>query len=824
MFITCGLSYFFIDPGGFFLTHMQIATIYPAGLEIANIGDLSTKQGIRQMENRTTDTNQDSGNKKISLFQKMKNLIISIIRKIRFILNQIYLGEETYSKVTGKLINAVKVFIVSTRKFLKDGGTTKASSIAYATIVSLIPTLTVAITFYSIFSGVGNKKEELFRKITLFMLEHNIRLNIDPVIDAISNLIDNAGKIGGVGAVIMVFSATAVLRTVEQSLNDIWGITTNRPFVLRIIYYWAALTLGPLMLIAGTTVATQISTTFSSTSYYSAHFTGNRTWLAGNKATLEYTVQKNPGNYVQLGNERIDFDNQRIYTFDAVNKSFIEDEFRLEPLDLKKFSFHDVQFIGKRGWAVGKNGIVLTTENGGDSWIIWKWGSLNFNDIHMLSPKKGFVITDNGYLLSTDNGGRAWTINVWEGYSSSLNHMTFSGEKGIVTGNNGVIITTSNEGGEWSFRVLNEAKQKNRYMNLNNVAFATASTAWLVGDQGVVLKSDDSGKTWTNKRFQEKNYHAVLFLNKDTGFIAGDDGILIKTTDGGSQWQKKSVGRSRINHLATFEGRMWLFGNNGLIKYSGEGDTWRGEEGRSFIIMMLNFFAPFLFIWLLFLLTYIHFPNTRVPFKPAAIGAAFTGAVWVIFILLFIVYVKYFSFGQLAIYGALAAIPIFLLMVYASALITLYGAEVSYTLMYPHTYLKLKKAFRNITDFHVIYGIIILHHIYGRFEEGKGASTYAELTKLTSHKNEEVDHYLDLFKKEKLILENETGVYMPTNSSKNVLVSDIIEMIHSVSLTIPSTLSSSNPVKKHMQKIMTELEKSRAQIIGKLTLAELISE
>ncbi len=49
-------------------------------------------------------------------------------------------------------------------------------------------------------------------------------------------------------------------------------------------------------------------------------------------------------------------------------------------------------------------------------------------------------------------------------------------------------------------------------------------------------------------------------------------------------------------------------------------------------------------------------------------------------------------------------------------------------------------------------------------------------------------------------------------------------MIHGISLGIPSTVAPSNPVKKHMQKIMTELDKSRVQIVGKITLAELITD
>lgn len=759
---------------------------------------------------------------KISFTRKVRNRIKDLTDRIRHMLNQIYLGEETYSLVNKKLINAIKVFIVATRKFLKDGGTTKASSIAYTVIVSLIPTLTVALTFYSIFSGVGNKKEEIFRRITLFMVEHNIRLNIDPMVDALSSLIDNAGKIGGIGAVIMVFSATAVMRTIEQSLNDIWGITKNRPMILRMIYYWAALTLGPLMIIAGTTVAAQISTAFSSPNYYTAQFAEKKVWTVGNQATINSAATPQELKHHPFNTERLDFENQKVYRFDPATKGFVDDEFRIEELDFKKSIFRDIQFIGKSGWIVGRNGIVMTTANDGDTWQLEKWGSLNFNDIHMLNTKKGFAVTDNGYLLVTEDGGRSWKINEWEGYSSSLNRIVFNNGRGIVTGDRGTILSTLNGGKDWTLSTLNEAKRKNKLVNLNGATFTDADSIWVVGDQGVVLTSDNGGTTWKNRKFQENDYFAVHFKDGKNGLIAGEGGVVVRTDDGGQKWRRSAVARNRINHITTVAGKTWIFGDNGLIKSSANLRNWTGQEGGSFFIGVANFVAPFIFIWLLFLLTYITFPNTKVPFKPAAIGAAFTGTVWVIFILLFIVYVKYFSGGQLAIYGALAAIPIFLLMIYASSLIVLYGAEVSYTLMHPHTYLKLKTAFKDIHDFHVIYGVTLLHHVYGKFESGKGPSTYGELLKITSQKSEEVDHYLSLFRKEGLIIEKDEGTFLPTNSSRNVLISDIIEMIHSVSLEIPATVPANNPVRKHLQKMMNELDKTRREIVGKVTLAQLI--
>lgn len=767
-------------------------------------------------EKKPANTIKDTEPKKT-----LKDRISSLIQRGKVILNQIYLGEDTFNLFTKKLINAIKVFIVATRKFLKDGCTTKASSIAYTTIVSLIPTLTVALTTYSMFEQVGNKKEEIFRRITAFMVEHNIRLNIDPIIDTLSSLIDNAGKIGGIGAVIMVISATAVLRTIEQSLNEIWGITKNRPIILRIVYYWAALTLGPLMLIAGTTVATQLSLAFSYPTYFSAHIAENRIWAVGNQAAIDNAESADKLIHKQFDISDIDFENQKVYRYDPDIRGFVEDEFRMEPLDFKKSVFTDIQFIGKSGWVVGRGGVILATSDGGLRWQIEKLGSFNYTNIHMLTPKKGFLLTDNGLILLTEDGAKSWSVKEWDGFSSRWNDIAFYGDTGIIVGDKGTILFSKNGGKDWTMSVLNEAKRKNRFVNLNGAAFADAANIWLVGDQGMVLASSNGGTNWTSKHFQENDYFAVHFKDRKNGLIAGENGVVVRTEDGGEKWLREKAAGSTIHHITSLKGIGYIFGENGVVKTSTDFRTWRGREGGSFLISLANFVAPFIIIWVLFLLTYIAFPNTKVPFKPAAIGAAFTSAVWVVFILLFIFYVKYFSGGQLAIYGALAAIPIFLLMIYASSLIILYGAEVSYTLMHPHTYLKLKKALKGIHEFHVIYGIMILHHIYSKFESGKGASAYNELMKVTSNKSDEVDFYLDLFVREGLLIEKEHGTYLPATSSSKVKISDLIEMIQHVSLEIPPTVPAASPVRKYLQKKITEIDKARAKIAGDDTLANI---
>lgn len=752
-----------------------------------------------------------------------KSRLIQLRVKLQKFIEDFYSGEITYKRLSGKLINAAKVFIVASRKFMIDDCFTKASSIAYTTIISLIPTLTVGLTFYSIFAGVSDKKEELFRRVTLFMLEHNIKLNIDPIVESISSLIDNAGKIGGIGAVIVVFTATAVLRTLEKSLNDVWRVEKQRSIFLKVIYYWAALTLGPIMLIAGTTVATQLSAVFSAPNYRSVFVAGERLWVTGHKANIASTG----GDLAQMNVlplQRIDFENQSIFEYDAASKSFRELEYRLEPGEFEKTEFTDIQFIGEIGWAVGRNGVLLYTDDGGASWQLEKWGSFGFRDIHMLSVKKGFIAADNGYLFRTDDGGETWQAIEFENFSSNLNSVTFHNNTGVVTTDRGGVITTYDAGKTWKLGYLAEARKKNRWVNINRAFLLNDYNIWIVGDEGLILNSTDGGRSWDNHRFMERSYLAVHFISDNAGFIGGEKGTILVTDDGGEKWTRVKVSTPRINDMVAFGSGIVAVGENGtVLRSDAHGRRWQGTEGGSVLAFLLNFFAPFVFIWLLFLLTYIVMPNMKIPFKPAAIGASFTGAVWVIFILLFIVYVKSFARGTFAIYGGLAAIPLFLLMVYSSALIILYGAEIAYTLMHPHTYRNLKKALAGKQEYSVFYGIAILHHIYANFEKGKGPSYFKDLLKLTANKTEEVDHYTALFTKEKYIIETGEGGYLPANSSANIMIADIVDLIHGVGITIPP-YAQPDSLKKYFHSIFGRIQESHGEILKGVSLASVIEQ
>ncbi len=750
------------------------------------------------------------------ILKKPDSLMASII----ILIKNIYEGYNFEKGIYKRTINAVKVFVVATRKFMIDDCLTKASAIAYTIITSLIPALTVVLTFFSIFSGVENKKEDLFREISFFMTEHSIKLNIDPVFEAISGLIDNAGKIGGIGAVIVLFTATATLRALEKSLNDIWKVKQGRTLFQKIIYYWAALTLGPVMLIAGTTVATKMSDIFSSANYNSAYIEGNHIWIVGNKGA----IVESPADKLNLtsGEEgNFDYENQRIFSYSFSDNTFSEDDFRLDFLTLMKETFNDIQFVNDEGIAIANKGIILTSKDKGKNWSISKWGEFNLNDLCMLNSREGFIAADSGVLLLTEDSGRNWRVIDTRDVTMNFKSISFSENRGIATGTKGRIYVTEDRGLNWSVKTISESKRKNKLVDLNSVFFVDKDNIWITGNDGIILHSTDGGNTWQQNKFREYNYYAIAFISKDEGFVAGENGILIHTVNSGTNWRSDTLPAYKINRLIYADGSLWALGNDGTIQRSTDkGKSWKGESGISVFAGIIKFLAPFLFIWLLFLMTYTTTPNTKVPFKYAAIGAAFTGAVWVIFIFMFIIYVKAFATGTFAIYGALASIPLFLLMIYASALIILYGAEVSYTLMHPETYVNLKNTFEENRKVNIFYGIVALHHIYTKFEGGKGDSSYAELLKKVAHNSVDLDFFLKLFIEKGLIYRDQKGPFMPTKSSSNIRLTDLFSLINEAQIEIPPAFRKSVS-KGNIGSLFEKINSGREKILDGMTLRDI---
>lgn len=85
-------------------------------------------------------------------------------------------------------------------------------------------------------------------------VEENVQLrnSINGILDQLASQVSKISfsSIGGIGFLILVWGALALIITVEQTFNIIYGCEQGRAWHMRIPLYWAVLTLGPVLLSA----------------------------------------------------------------------------------------------------------------------------------------------------------------------------------------------------------------------------------------------------------------------------------------------------------------------------------------------------------------------------------------------------------------------------------------------------------------------------------------------------------------------------------------------------------------------------------------------
>ncbi len=127
-----------------------------------------------------------------------------------------------------------------------------------------------------------------------------------------------------------------------------------------------------------------------------------------------------------------------------------------------------------------------------------------------------------------------------------------------------------------------------------------------------------------------------------------------------------------------------------------------------------------LFIFLAFIFLYMFMPNTRVRILPAAVGGVIGGTLW------YVIQTFYFMAQsgltqKNVIYGTFAAIPFFLLWVYMSWLVVLFGAELAFAVQNCQTYTAERKAEHASVATRQLLGMLLVYEIcrnfYGDDEE-----------------------------------------------------------------------------------------------------------
>ena len=141
----------------------------------------------------------------------------------------------------------MRVLVAVTLDILQGQLTLRAMSLVYTTLLSLIPLLAIS---FSILKGLGVHNK----------VEPYVRGKLDPLgkegVDIASRIFDavdkvQAGLLGVVSLLLLIYTAISLLQKVERALNFIWHVPTERSFPQKVRDYLSVVVVGPVLLIGG---------------------------------------------------------------------------------------------------------------------------------------------------------------------------------------------------------------------------------------------------------------------------------------------------------------------------------------------------------------------------------------------------------------------------------------------------------------------------------------------------------------------------------------------------------------------------------------------
>ncbi|MDD3250020.1 MAG: YihY/virulence factor BrkB family protein [Smithellaceae bacterium] len=156
-------------------------------------------------------------------------------------------------------LKLARVLILSIRGFDEDKCQLRASSLTFYSLISIVP---IAAMAFGIAKGFG------FQKV----LEEQLREKLAGHEDILANVIQfsdallantKGGLIAGIGLVVLFWAVVKMLRQIEVSFNDIWGVREKRTFGRMFGDYLSLILICPVILVLSSGVNVFITTQVS---------------------------------------------------------------------------------------------------------------------------------------------------------------------------------------------------------------------------------------------------------------------------------------------------------------------------------------------------------------------------------------------------------------------------------------------------------------------------------------------------------------------------------------------------------------------------------
>ena len=250
-----------------------------------------------------------------------------------------------------------------------------------------------------------------------------------------------------------------------------------------------------------------------------------------------------------------------------------------------------VSFIDSlTGWISSFSETYYVTTDGGKTWTAHKLLKYDMiYDIHFENPQLGWACTFQGALMRTRDGGESWDMVKWADTRSILKLNFLNADTGwaitspnMVLGGNPQIFKTTDAGSTWTTHTLSDAGY------LSDIYFFNADSGMALSSMEFLFRTADGGETWQPDTlsveipgfFRSLYFRSIQFSDRNHGWITTDWTIALRTDDAGVSWQPVLLNDPIEAELtdAFFTNPLygWMVGAGGQIYVTADGgETWQ---------------------------------------------------------------------------------------------------------------------------------------------------------------------------------------------------------------------------------------------------------
>lgn len=232
---------------------------------------------------------------------------------------------------------------------------------------------------------------------------------------------------------------------------------------------------------------------------------------------------------------------------------------------------------GSRIVAVGDHGVVLLSDDG-RTYRQAKAVPVRsmLTSVQFIDKQRGFAAGHDGVVLGTQDGGETWALlRATPGMEQPILSFHFDGpEHGIAVGLYGWMIETHDGGRSWAERHVGSGEDADRH--LFHVFASIDGTLLIAGEAGTLYRSADGGANWDTIVVGNKGslwYGAALA--DGTLLVCGMRGHLYRSRDDGRTWQAVASGttQSLTGIAQQADGSVVVIGMSGTVLRSTDAGT-----------------------------------------------------------------------------------------------------------------------------------------------------------------------------------------------------------------------------------------------------------